>query len=124
MACIIVGPGPDEGRYIILSEQETIVGRDPDAHLSLHDASASRRHLQLCFEPDARAHVATDLGSSNGTWLNGARIGGAAALAEGDELLVGATRLFFTDDEPIDGEDARRIARSLSDRPQRPTQQG
>jgi len=124
MASIIVGPGPDEGRYIILSEQEAIVGRDPDVHLSLHDASASRRHAQLCFEPDARAHIATDLGSSNGTWLNGARIDGAAALTEGDELLIGATRLYFTEDEPIDDEDARRIVSSLSDRRQRPAQQG
>ncbi len=121
MACIIVGPGPDEGRYIILSEQDTVVGRDPDAHLSLHDASASRQHLQLCFEPDARAHIATDLGSSNGTWLNGRRLDAGATLAEGDELLVGATRLFFTEDEPIDDEDARRIVRSLAERP---TQQG
>jgi DNA-binding MarR family transcriptional regulator len=59
------------------------------------DPTASRLHAVL--ERFAAGWCVTDLGSSNGTWLNGTRIWSAQRLRHGDEIRVGQTRLVFRD---------------------------
>ena len=57
----------------------------------IEDDQVSRRHaLVTVFDDGARVN---DLGSTNGTWVNGARIAMPHPLLEGDELRVGGTRL-------------------------------
>lgn len=82
----------------LLAEGETVVGRDAKAGLVLDDARISRRHA-LISRAGPRVTVA-DLGSRNGTFLNGRKVeGAAAALAPGDLLKVGDFTLVF---EPRD----------------------
>jgi pSer/pThr/pTyr-binding forkhead associated (FHA) protein len=54
-------------------------------------------HLHAVFERFAPGWCVVDLGSSNGTWLNGERIWSSQRLRHGDEIRVGHTRLLFRD---------------------------
>ncbi len=66
------------------------IGRDCDG-LLLSDPEVSRRHVSLRLDGDAV--VLEDLGSTNGTMLNGSKIDGAVTLEEGDVALLGRTEL-------------------------------
>ena len=68
-----------------------VIGRDRDAQLVLPDAEVSRRHARL--ETQDGTVFLRDLGSSNGTFLNGKRLTSAIELREGDVVDVGTTRL-------------------------------
>ena len=71
---------------------EVILGRDDSsADLVIEDPGVSRRHARVATD-DAGVFL-EDLGSSNGTYVNGRRISGAVDLAAGDEIQVGATVL-------------------------------
>ena len=69
-----------------------VLGRDADCDLALGDASVSRKHATL----EMRADHATlaDLGSRNGTFVNGERLGnGTRRVARGDEITLGSARV-------------------------------
>jgi len=68
-----------------------VIGRGSDAQLVLSDPEVSRRHARL--ETQNGTVFVRDLGSSNGTFLNGRRLSSAIELREGDEVDVGTTRL-------------------------------
>ena len=69
------------------------IGRGEENAVRLYDETSSRRHAEVCREGDG--YRVRDLGSSNGTFRNGARVRDAV-LADGDEIMVGATRLVFS----------------------------
>lgn len=78
----------------LLAEGETVVGRDAKAGLALEDARISRRHA-LLTRSGSRV-VVSDLGSRNGTFLNGRRVDSVAQrLTPGDVLKVGDFTLVF-----------------------------
>lgn len=84
----------------VLADGETVVGRDAQAGLSLEDARISRRHALLVCA-GGRVSV-TDLGSRNGTFLNGRRVADAApVLTPGDVLKVGDFTLVFEPQDAI-----------------------
>lgn len=68
-----------------------VIGRGRDVQLVLSDPEVSRRHARL--ETQNGTVFLRDLGSSNGTFLNGRRLTSAIELREGDEVDVGTTRL-------------------------------
>ncbi|GAB48796.1 FhaA domain-containing protein, partial [Mobilicoccus pelagius] len=72
----------------------TIVGRDPSADITLDDTGVSRRHCEIRVTHDGPHLLASirDLGSTNGTYLNGERLT-TARLAEGDRITLGRTSL-------------------------------
>jgi pSer/pThr/pTyr-binding forkhead associated (FHA) protein len=72
---------------ITIAKDEFLVGRGSDCDLRLHDAAVSRHHCLLRLR-GGDASV-TDLGSSNGTFLNGQRVRSQAPLKNGDRLQVG-----------------------------------
>jgi pSer/pThr/pTyr-binding forkhead associated (FHA) protein len=80
--------GPGAGRTIAL-DGPVVIGRDQDADLPLDDTQASRQHARL--SPTHGGAVVEDLGSTNGTFVNQNEVHGRAALAAGDELIVGVT---------------------------------
>jgi serine/threonine protein kinase len=97
---LVVTAGPIRGqRYEFTSHDTFLFGRAADCHarLAANDVSASRHHFLLEANPP-RARV-RDLGSLNGTHVNGTRHGGRGAggataevdLSDGDEIRVGAT---------------------------------
>lgn len=64
------------------------VGRAPGSVLRISDASVSRFHAQLKGVGDT--WTVRDIGSANGTWVNGARVMGAAPVGPGDTLRFGS----------------------------------
>jgi pSer/pThr/pTyr-binding forkhead associated (FHA) protein len=80
--------GPDAGRRVELTGPLRI-GRGADAGLVLGDHLVSRAHAQVT--PSGASAVVEDLGSRNGTFLNGDQVHGRAPLSPGDQLLVGVT---------------------------------
>jgi pSer/pThr/pTyr-binding forkhead associated (FHA) protein len=81
-----VREGPDAGHEWHAAE-ELVVGRAGDADVILADPTVSRRHA--CVSPEGETAVVEDLGSSNGTFVNGERVGDPSRAAEGDEIQVG-----------------------------------
>ncbi|HET9595402.1 MAG TPA: DUF4388 domain-containing protein [Anaeromyxobacteraceae bacterium] len=79
--------GRNPGALVPLDPARPVVlGRQPGVELQLDEELVSRRHARLSFEGDEL--IVEDLGSTNGTWLNGARIT-RAVVSEGDRILVG-----------------------------------
>lgn len=93
-----------------LQADRTTVGKAPENDISLaEDPTAS--HLHAMLERFPAGWCVTDLGSSNGTWVNGERIWASHRLRHGDEIRVGQTRLIFRDPLAVagaqtEGEDA------------------
>ena len=79
-----------------LEADRTTVGQAAENDVALeHDPTAS--HLHAVLERFPAAWCVTDLGSSNGTWVNGERIWSSHRLRHGDEIRIGQTRLIFRD---------------------------
>jgi len=75
------------------------IGRSPRAQLTIDDPFASRLHAEVWH--DGEASWLSDLGSSNGTYLNGNRITGAVQIFPGDKMRIGETLLTLeSSDEP------------------------
>ena len=84
-AHVVVTRGPLAGRCYAVGT-ELIVGRQ-DADLLIDDPQASRRHA-VVRAIDGQLQV-EDLGSANGTFVNGARVDGPQSLRHGDEIGIG-----------------------------------
>ena len=92
-ALLVVRRGPNIGARFLLDADTTTVGRHPEADIFLDDVTVSRRHAD--FLRDGITFLVRDLGSLNGTYLNGERISGTAPLVDGSEVQVGKFRLTF-----------------------------
>jgi signal transduction histidine kinase len=90
---LLVLQGPDKGRRFELPDAPALVGRESRS-LPLSDNTVSRRHCDLTPSPDGE-WVVRDLGSANGTYLNGGRVLATAPLKVGDQLRVGRTIMVF-----------------------------
>ena len=82
-----------EGRMHPVDRLPFVLGRGSDADLRLDDKGVSRRHLQLSMQ--GGAVVASDMGSTNGTLINGALLRAPVMLANGSLLRMGNTRIIF-----------------------------
>ena len=86
--------GPYAGRIFELTGSETTIGRDAaNAAALTDDSTSSRRHARIGRENGEFS--ITDEGSSNGTFVNGARITGRQVLQPGDEVQIGSTKFRF-----------------------------
>lgn len=81
-----------DGRTYPLQIGSTVIGRGDQATLRLPDVGISRRHARIDF--DGAQVVLTDLGSTNGSMVNGQRVS-AVALNPGDMIQIGTTTLTF-----------------------------
>ncbi|MGA7990267.1 MAG: FHA domain-containing protein [Thermoanaerobaculia bacterium] len=77
-----------DGRAIPLGPGETVIGRDPFATVFVDDTTVSRRHARVMVRGGEA--VLEDLGSKNGTSVNGKALGGKCALRHGDAVLLGS----------------------------------
>jgi hypothetical protein len=90
-----------EGRRVVMVKSESqqgkeleirdvsVLGRSPDADVLLDDAYASEFHMRLVAQENGL--VLHDLGSTNGTYLNGRRVTAPVNLRRGDTIQVGKT---------------------------------
>lgn len=90
MAIALVSPSGDR-RFPLVSGVTLIAGREPTCDLPLIDAAVSRKHAELRLD-EAGAVDVLDLGSRNGTWINGERIERGTA-HEGDTIDFGTVSL-------------------------------
>jgi hypothetical protein len=81
------------GNSIEMPFGETVVGRDVSCTLRFNDPSVSRKHLRF-IRREEEVFV-EDLGSSNGTLLNGRKLGGALQLIDGDKVKFGSRELLI-----------------------------
>jgi len=78
------------GAFPLPAGAELVIGRAPESGLLLEEELTSRRHARILWE--GGAPVIEDLGSTNGTFVNGERVA-RRALVEGDRILVGGNIL-------------------------------
>lgn len=92
MAQLYVLQGPDKGKTFQLPAGYGLIGRDSPT-ISLTDNSVSRRHAELLTQGDS--WILKDLGSANGTHLNGVKIDQPSEIRIGDQIRCGSTILVF-----------------------------
>ena len=83
----VMRSGPTVGKAYPLDAQEVTIGRDAVNIIAINDAEISRRHARM--ELRGSAYVIQDLGSTNGTFVNGTRISGMQVLNPGDTVSFG-----------------------------------
>ena len=109
-AYLIVLAGSAVGEMYKLSKDETVIGRGSQADIQVIDEGISRRHTAIRLE--GGQVLATDLGSTNGTFLNGERIT-RQALSDGDKIQVGSTTILkFTFHDSLDESFQRQMYES------------
>jgi hypothetical protein len=91
-AMLVVRSGPIAGSQFWLHDGVHVIGRAPDSRILLDDVTVSRRHAEI--EVTAARCTLRDLGSLNGTYVNGERVD-ETVLAHGDDVMIGRFRLVF-----------------------------
>lgn len=81
------------GVRVPLGEATTTIGRLPDCTITIDDSNVSRNHAEV--RPGTAAYILVDLGSTNGTMVNGSRITVDHRLADGDIISFGSTHVRF-----------------------------
>jgi pSer/pThr/pTyr-binding forkhead associated (FHA) protein len=85
------------GRQFPLAGPVSTLGRSPNCDVFVPDRRASRRHAEIRW--DGETSTLHDLGSTNGTSLNGRRIAAPQALRDGDEVAIASAVFTFHDPE-------------------------
>jgi Domain of unknown function (DUF4388)/FHA domain len=94
------------GEFPIASDKQILIGRSSDLDMVLVEDMVSRKHARIAMQGDQI--WIEDLGSTNGTFVNGEKIK-RARLKEGDRVLIGTSILkLIAGDAPRDGMDAKR----------------
>src|SRR5262249_5458812 len=114
MASLLTVKGPNAGRrFPIDVAAATIIGRQPDAGVYLESLAVSRQHARVGAERGT--FFVEDLGSSNGTYVNGHRIAGRVTLSERDSLQTGPYELSLLLDPDSTPSDPNQVIRARVD---------
>jgi two-component system cell cycle response regulator len=92
---VLQGSESEIGTHVMLDRPVTL-GRDPKTELPLQDEGISRRHCSIAFDKEKGSFFIEDLGSTNGTLLNGKKLVGQKRLEAGDRIYLGACVVKFT----------------------------
>src|SRR5262245_57845337 len=99
--------GTDIGAMFQLSKDANVLGRDPNAEVTVEDDSVSRQHARIIHQ--GGIYEIEDLGSTNGTYVAGALVSGRVKLMDGVRVQVGHTLLRFALQDEVEQAAARRI---------------
>jgi pSer/pThr/pTyr-binding forkhead associated (FHA) protein len=88
---LVMLTGSNESQRVRLRHQGHVVGRSPDADIQIDDPYASEFHARVGLQ-DERV-VVHDLGSTNGTYVNGRRVTNPTSVSRGDTVQIGKTIL-------------------------------
>lgn len=83
----VMRSGPTPGVVFPLEGGQLTIGRDSSNHVAINDAEVSRKHARLTFQ--GGKFVLEDLGSTNGTFVNGQRLARPVVLKPGDVVSLG-----------------------------------
>lgn len=108
---LVMAKGDAQGHTIHLREDRTVVGRTRDCKVRIPSADVSRRHCILTFE-EGYLHV-EDLGSTNGTFINGERIADKQIVHPGDLLEVGPVTFAVHYESPEGGVEVLPVVEDL-----------
>lgn len=86
MATLVLLQGAGAGAEYPLAEKSLTIGRQPDVGLLLNEGGVSRKHARITNE--GNRFFLEDLGSSNGTFVNGQRLTARSELRDGDEIRI------------------------------------
>lgn len=89
----VMNSGPNPGKIYELSQDEITIGRDIANNIVVNDPEVSRRHARLRMQ--GGNYILEDLGSTNGSFVNGQRLMGPHALRAGEQIMFG-DRVTFT----------------------------
>lgn len=84
---LIMRSGPSIGRTYALETSETTLGRDAANRIAINDVEISRKHARILKQGEE--YLLEDLGSTNGTFINGQRISGSHPIKIGDMIAMG-----------------------------------
>jgi pSer/pThr/pTyr-binding forkhead associated (FHA) protein len=79
--------GPKPGTVFTLEGEQLSIGRDSSNEIAVNDAEVSRRHTRLTFQ--GGKYVVEDMGTTNGTYVNGQRLTGPRVLKSGEVISLG-----------------------------------
>jgi pSer/pThr/pTyr-binding forkhead associated (FHA) protein len=86
-AQLVIRSGPDAGATFLLGPEIAYLGRAKDNHLVVNDPATSRRHAR--FEVRERTFILVDLGSANGSAIDGVRVVLEQPLTDGCTIAIG-----------------------------------
>ena len=112
MASLKVLEGLEPGKIFDLEGEEWVLGRSPDCDVVLDAAAVSRRHLIV--RNDNGPFSVKDLGSRNGTYINGSRVQETAPLRNRDQMLICDILFEFQGEEPPGGDGPEESPKTLS----------
>ena len=93
---LIILEGPGKGTTHAVSGTQVTIGRQADNQIVINDHRISRHHAQLSWR--GSGYLLEDLGSANGTWVNGAKVTSPVTLRTGDTIGVSQdVKLLFSD---------------------------
>jgi hypothetical protein len=84
---LVMRTGPTPGKVIDLTEENYTIGREPSNGIPINDAEISRKHARLSLQ--GGNYVLEDLGSTNGSFVNGQRLMGPHVLKPGEIISFG-----------------------------------
>lgn len=84
---LVMRTGPNPGEVFSLTKNEIYIGRDANNDIVVSDHEVSRKHARLVMQ--AGGYVLEDLGSTNGTYVNGQRLMGPHVLRSGETVMLG-----------------------------------
>lgn len=93
----IISPG-DQNQIIELSEEDIQIGRSPKCEVQLQVNNVSRRHVRVVFRNE-EYHI-EDLGSTNGTYVNGIRVE-KCVLRNHDQVEIGGIKILFKEEKTL-----------------------
>lgn len=90
---LVVHGASGRPRVVKLVDRALTLGRDGAADIVIDDVYVSDQHAQIQPSPDEEGWLVRDLGSTNGTFLNGAKVTQPTPITTGDQLRLGKTRV-------------------------------
>ncbi len=84
---LVMRTGPNPGKVFELSKNELFIGRDVNNDIVINDSEISRKHARILMQ--AGGFVLEDLGSTNGSFINGQRLMGPHVLRPGETVMFG-----------------------------------
>lgn len=118
MATLIVIAGPGLGRMATVGQGSCIVGRSEKmAQLVIPDERISSKHLQVRFDASIQGYRIKDLNSTNGSYLNDAKLTAELPVPDHALLSIGNSRLWFTLRDFADPQTALEASREATSKP-------